>query len=76
MTAVELDLQPSITDLNEKIDSLAQIIQFESCCAICLEQIKLKSVGVILSCEHNFHHICIKNWIVIKGVCPMCRTII
>ena len=54
-------------------------------CSICLETVNGKTVdsgGVLLRCNHSFHHGCITQWIV-KGTreqlsarsrCPNCRT--
>ena len=45
------------------------------CCAICLKDIKIGDPILILSCpgKHYFHEICIKDWLLIKTTCPMCR---
>lgn len=51
-------------------------------CAICLEEIK-PNIGpqqdqpndenVILKCGHNFHKICLKDWLEKKNECPICK---
>jgi len=41
-------------------------------CPICLEKNE-EEKWVKIKCGHNFHSICIKNWIVIQKSCPICR---
>ena len=47
-----------------------------SCCVICTEDIKEGDEIMILKCpaNHFFHGICIKNWLLVKTTCPMCRS--
>ena len=44
-------------------------------CIICLED--LQNDIAILSCGHNYHYKCIKNWIKSKktliNICPLCN---
>jgi hypothetical protein len=45
-------------------------------CVICTEDIKLGDEILILKCpgRHCFHANCIKSWLMVKVVCPMCRS--
>ena len=44
-------------------------------CAICLDEIKEKSVCSILPCLHCFHETCIKRWLTMNNSsCPICRN--
>ena len=43
----------------------------ENCC-ICHQPFKEDVVSTY--CKHNFHKICIVNWLKIKLFCPLCRT--
>jgi hypothetical protein len=45
-------------------------------CVICTEDIKLGDEIIILKCpgRHCFHANCIKSWLMVKVVCPMCRS--
>ena len=45
-------------------------------CVICTEDIKLGDDIIILKCpgRHCFHGNCIKSWLMVKVVCPMCRS--
>ncbi|KAJ6822691.1 putative E3 ubiquitin-protein ligase HIP1 [Iris pallida] len=45
----------------------------EGNCAICLEEYKDKEDLGSLNCGHNFHASCIKKWLLIKNVCPICK---
>lgn len=46
----------------------------ENCqCSICFEEIKLDEKIFELSCKHDFHESCLKNWIKYKQDCPVCR---
>ena len=41
-------------------------------CSICLELINKKDRQTMV-CGHKFHKNCIKTWINIKNICPLCR---
>ncbi|CAG9327487.1 unnamed protein product [Blepharisma stoltei] len=71
-----LGLESSRIEAQEKLEPHAKILEKEGSCAICLEPIRVNSVCIILPCDHAYHHICLKNWVVIRCICPMCRTII
>ncbi|XP_058062148.1 uncharacterized protein LOC131212340 [Anopheles bellator] len=43
-------------------------------CVICRCDIKYNSQKRILKCEHAFHIKCIKQWILMQNVCPICMT--
>lgn len=45
-------------------------------CIICLKNINAGESILILSCpaKHFFHGDCIKNWLMVKTCCPMCRS--
>lgn len=46
-------------------------------CNICLEQFKLRQNKLRLSCEHEFHPVCLKSWVVRESSsCPLCRNVI
>ena len=41
-------------------------------CSICLEQ---NPEHKMINCGHSFHKKCIDEWIKIKPICPLCRTL-
>lgn len=45
----------------------------EPCC-ICQEEYKLGDDLGTLECGHDFHTNCIKQWLVLKNLCPICKT--
>ncbi|PSR98903.1 E3 ubiquitin-protein ligase RHG1A [Actinidia chinensis var. chinensis] len=47
----------------------------EGSCAICLEEYgSEEEVGSLKKCGHNYHASCIRNWLHMKNVCPICKT--
>ncbi|XP_054815178.1 probable E3 ubiquitin-protein ligase ZFP1 isoform X2 [Prosopis cineraria] len=43
-------------------------------CIICLDEYKkLDTVG-ILECGHEYHADCLKKWLLLKNVCPICKS--
>ncbi|KAK6933334.1 Zinc finger, RING-type [Dillenia turbinata] len=59
--------------LTEKVYTDQQ--QEEESCAICLEEYKKnEAVGILKNCGHNYHVGCIKQWLLLKNVCPICKA--
>ena len=44
----------------------------EEKCAICLEDFNIGNKVCYLPCLHIYHSFCIKNWLKIRGKCPLC----
>lgn len=44
-----------------------------SSCTICLEDYTLGENLVLCPCGHCYHRMCIKSWLRIKNLCPMCK---
>ena len=42
-------------------------------CSICIEEQKLNENWTKLYCGHDFHRKCIKDWLSVKNICPVCR---
>lgn len=42
-------------------------------CSICLEEQVINENWTKLHCTHDFHKKCIKNWLEINNICPVCR---
>ncbi|KAL3941825.1 MAG: hypothetical protein SGBAC_003871 [Bacillariaceae sp.] len=48
-------------------------------CAICLEKFRIGesvSWSCDITCQHVFHHACLRNWLLRRIRCPCCRTIV
>ncbi|KAL9241255.1 hypothetical protein vseg_015386 [Gypsophila vaccaria] len=43
-------------------------------CSICLNEFEEGSCVGVLDCGHEFHRQCIKKWLVINNVCPLCKS--
>ncbi|GLT49584.1 hypothetical protein SLA2020_231320 [Shorea laevis] len=43
-------------------------------CCICQEEYKNQENIGILSCRHEYHADCLKNWLLLKNECPICRS--
>lgn len=54
--------------------------QFKDCknqsdCWICLESFKVEDVILAVNtCKHIFHEKCIEKWIMMREICPVCRS--
>jgi hypothetical protein len=44
-------------------------------CLICLDELGDRKTTT-LDCDHIFHYRCIKRWLSIKKVCPVCNTVV
>ncbi|CAG9315547.1 RNF122_1 [Blepharisma stoltei] len=64
----------SYTLTKEQLEVYIKLPQREGLCSICLEDISPDAKCMVLPCDHNFHVKCLKDWVAVKGVCPMCRT--
>uniref|UniRef100_A0A7N0TPV2 RING-type E3 ubiquitin transferase n=1 Tax=Kalanchoe fedtschenkoi TaxID=63787 RepID=A0A7N0TPV2_KALFE len=45
----------------------------EPCC-ICQEEYSVGDNLGILDCGHSFHRACVKQWLMVKNLCPICKT--
>lgn len=50
------------------------VAKTEGYCCICADAIKTGERVLKLRCKHDFHENCIKNWLLFKMCCPMCRA--
>lgn len=59
----------------ELINTLPHVPAFEQdSCSVCLDTIECEQIITILPCTHKFHSTCVDNWLLIKPVCPICKT--
>ncbi|CAH2043177.1 unnamed protein product [Thlaspi arvense] len=63
----------------ETIDGNLCRRKYENCCGgtekcvICLCELKYNDDASKLGCGHDFHFECIKNWLMVKNLCPLCK---
>ncbi|KAL5202313.1 hypothetical protein ABZP36_013265 [Zizania latifolia] len=43
-------------------------------CIICQEEYEAKELIGTLGCGHKYHALCIKQWLLVKNLCPICKT--
>ncbi|GAV68861.1 zf-RING_2 domain-containing protein [Cephalotus follicularis] len=61
--------------LTETIYCSSHQIQEEGTCVICLEEYKdMDDVGALKTCSHDYHVSCIRKWLSMKNLCPICKA--
>lgn len=61
--------------LREKVYYSSDQSHEEVSCPICLEEYKDgDNVGTMEKCGHDYHVDCIKKWLLMKKLCPICKT--
>ncbi|CAL0310456.1 unnamed protein product [Lupinus luteus] len=61
--------------LIESIYCSSEQSQDEETCVICLEEYKnMDDVGTLKICGHDYHVSCIKKWLSMKKLCPICKA--
>ncbi|XP_073134056.1 uncharacterized protein [Henckelia pumila] len=50
------------------------VLDMERKCSICQEEYETDDETGNLNCGHSFHIDCIKQWLVQKNACPICKT--
>jgi Ring finger domain len=68
------DLSMSLQDTDNYLDSITAPMPNNDPCSICMES--NEEVSVRLECDHYFHKNCLRDWVRIKGSCPMCRRLV
>ncbi|XP_061345717.1 probable E3 ubiquitin-protein ligase HIP1 [Gastrolobium bilobum] len=61
--------------LTETIYCSSEQNQDEGSCVVCLEEYKnMDDVGTLKTCGHDYHVSCIKKWLSMKKLCPICKA--
>nr|XP_043631137.1 probable E3 ubiquitin-protein ligase RHG1A [Erigeron canadensis]XP_043631138.1 probable E3 ubiquitin-protein ligase RHG1A [Erigeron canadensis] len=61
--------------LSEQVHCSLDQSNEEVSCPICLEDYKNgDKIGMMEKCKHAYHVDCIKKWLLMKKVCPICKT--
>ncbi|CAG7877526.1 unnamed protein product [Brassica rapa] len=64
------------TSLSTRInleDATSTDLETDSC-TICQENYKNQDKIATLDCRHEYHAECLKKWLVIKNICPVCKS--
>ncbi|RRT69007.1 hypothetical protein B296_00021848 [Ensete ventricosum] len=62
--------------LKQQKHSLATLgvsMEHEPCCICQEEYVEGEDLGT-LDCGHDFHSVCIKQWLMHKNLCPICKN--
>jgi len=65
----ELVSSESSNSVHEEVD---RQLHNETCC-VCLEDFVDGEEVRLLRCKHGFHDKCIREWVIAKGKCPICK---
>ncbi|KAK7285079.1 hypothetical protein RJT34_19837 [Clitoria ternatea] len=61
--------------LTETIYCSSEQNEDEGTCVICLEEYKnMDDVGTLKICGHDYHVSCVKKWLSMKKLCPICKA--
>ncbi|XP_058100648.1 probable E3 ubiquitin-protein ligase ZFP1 isoform X2 [Magnolia sinica] len=55
-------------------DQSASMMQDNGTCIICQVEYEENETIGILDCGHNYHADCIKQWLLLKNICPICKV--
>ncbi|KAI4333615.1 hypothetical protein L6164_018399 [Bauhinia variegata] len=62
----------SAKDIN--LEEAASEDQETDSCIICQDEYKDEEKIGILQCGHEYHESCLKKWLLVKNVCPICKS--
>jgi len=55
-------------------DQFSELSLENDACIICQEEYEAEELIGTLECGHKYHATCIKQWLVMKNLCPICKT--
>ncbi|KAJ1264089.1 hypothetical protein BS78_09G235600 [Paspalum vaginatum] len=55
-------------------DQFSDLSLENDACIICQEEYEAKELIGTLECGHRYHVACIKQWLMMKNLCPICKT--
>jgi E3 ubiquitin-protein ligase RNF38/44 len=56
------------------LEEVASDDQETDSCIICQDDFKNEEKIGILRCEHEYHEDCLTKWLLVKNVCPICKS--
>ncbi|KAK8527457.1 hypothetical protein V6N12_054669 [Hibiscus sabdariffa] len=59
---------------NINLEEVAPVDQEPEFCTICQEDYKNQEKIGTLDCGHEYHASCLRKWLVVKNVCPICKS--
>ncbi|XP_073037316.1 E3 ubiquitin-protein ligase MBR2-like [Primulina eburnea] len=68
-----LDEEKISSSMQQKIYEATTVSPNLEPCCICQEGYVAGDGIGILDCGHDFHTICIKQWLILKNICPVCK---
>ncbi|XP_030451420.2 E3 ubiquitin-protein ligase MBR2 isoform X1 [Syzygium oleosum] len=61
--------------LKETVQYSSEKFQDQSRCVICLEEYQnMDYMGALKTCGHDYHAGCIRKWLSMKNLCPICKA--
>ncbi|KAL3618214.1 hypothetical protein CASFOL_038535 [Castilleja foliolosa] len=58
-------------------ESKNRLADKEQICTICQDDLSQNGMNIAtLDCSHEYHYSCIKHWLRLKNVCPLCNKIV
>ncbi|CAN6336804.1 unnamed protein product [Urochloa humidicola] len=55
-------------------DQFSELSLENDACIICQDEYEAKELIGTLECGHKYHATCIKQWLMMKNICPICKT--
>lgn len=64
--------QETLLDADDR--GVKELTTDDTCCPICIENYQDEEIICLLDCDHHYHAKCLKDWLKINDVCPLCRS--
>ncbi|RYR50677.1 hypothetical protein Ahy_A07g037303 isoform B [Arachis hypogaea] len=68
------DMRMDIEDMSYEANEAALDDREADSCIICQDEYKNKEKIGVLRCEHEYHADCLRKWLIVKNVCPICKS--
>ncbi|XP_038691202.1 probable E3 ubiquitin-protein ligase ZFP1 [Tripterygium wilfordii] len=63
-----------ISSTSVNLEETACVDQEPDSCIICQDDYKRQEKIGTLDCGHEYHAVCLKKWLLVKNVCPICKS--
>merc|ERR1712217_84342 len=80
--SMEDEVRPAVPGVEtEVVDRMTSVIEYkcsgiaddDEVCQICRDTYSDGDILRLLPCLHRFHIACVEKWLVLSGVCPVCK---